>query len=568
MSEQEKQTQNNDQLMIIPAHYLLYVAGAGLLIALSVGLMQPEFNVVGWSGLALTLLALLGWALLAPDQLKAVLTGRGARYGGTAFVVTVVFIVALVAVYALVRDQGWRVDFSQGNNFSLTEEAISVINTLAADPTTPEINVLLFYGSTQGGVRDRAEVLLDDYVSASGGKISYEFIDPDRNPNLLSNYGAQPGQVAVVPVRDGALSPENAEVLPALTQDELTNTIISVSSSGDFRAFYLTVEDGVDFADGSPSGGTSLDSVLTEVFGWTTQSVGLVELSNPDADLLNSGADGEVLVIPGGSQPLPDDQLALITAYIDAGGSVAIFVGTNREGGESLATADNFADYLWENFGLRPSNDTIFDLQSSVQSPFNIAAGDFGQHYTSEAFIEGDALVFSLAHSIEVAEEAPANVTVTEIVRSSSSAYQKSGLDYSVELTDADISQAEDDSIGPFVLGASAINNDTGAQVIVFGSDSLLYNQYEALAAFGIRNIDGALRAIAWSSGFSDFFESIPRVFSQPTAQDAPLFATDQQLRQINFIAVFVLPFGLLALGILVWWTGREREAAAQEKGA
>ena len=37
-----------------------------------------------------------------------------------------------------------------------------------------------------------------------------------------------------------------------------------------------------------------------------------------------------------------------------------------------------------------------------------------------------------------------------------------------------------------------------------------------------------------------------------------------QMLRTINFITVILLPFGMLALGVLVWWNNRERGRASR----
>ena len=46
------------------------------------------------------------------------------------------------------------------------------------------------------------------------------------------------------------------------------------------------------------------------------------------------------------------------------------------------------------------------------------------------------------------------------------------------------------------------------------------------------------------------------------TEQDAPLVATEAELRNINLVTVVLLPFGVLAIGIFVWWRNRERETA------
>jgi len=48
-------------------------------------------------------------------------------------------------------------------------------------------------------------------------------------------------------------------------------------------------------------------------------------------------------------------------------------------------------------------------------------------------------------------------------------------------------------------------------------------------------------------------------VQQQQRPQDQPIFADEQSLRNINFITIFILPFGVLLIGVLVWWNNRER---------
>ncbi|HEX2906125.1 MAG TPA: hypothetical protein VHO69_04650, partial [Phototrophicaceae bacterium] len=95
------QTPNvNEQEAFIPPYYMLILALVGFVAAIIVLLTQPTFTVVGWGALGIGALALVAWVLMAPDQAKAILTGRTARYGGTSLVISVVFIAALIAIYA------------------------------------------------------------------------------------------------------------------------------------------------------------------------------------------------------------------------------------------------------------------------------------------------------------------------------------------------------------------------------------------------------------------------------------------------------------------------------------
>jgi hypothetical protein len=234
----------------IPPVYMLALAGIAFLIAFIVLVTQPTFTVVGWGAFGLGLLSLIIWGFMAPDQVRTLLSGRTARYGGTTILVTLLFLTALVAIYAVVKSRNIRLDLTERNEFSLTQENRDIIAGLAVEPNTPNIRILAFYGSAQAAQRDQATILFDDYVRANS-KISYEFIDPDRNPNLVTTYEVtRPGQIVVVPL-DAAGSPINdrKQDVSFLTQEELSNAILRVSAAGDFRAYFVTTDAGRSRSD-------------------------------------------------------------------------------------------------------------------------------------------------------------------------------------------------------------------------------------------------------------------------------------------------------------------------------
>lgn len=571
MAEETKTTQANQQLAVIPPGLLLIIAAIGALIALVVALTQPEFNVVGWGGLGLAGLALLAWALMSPEQLKALFTGRGFRFGGVALLVTVVFLVALVAIYVIVRSQNLRLDVSQTDNFSLREDVRNIVNTLGADPTVPEIRILSFFNVTQAGQRDRNEVLLQDFVDASGGKFSYEFIDPDRNPLLTQEYGVTSGQTVIAPLNaEGEPDTESLEVLPFFTQEEIINGILRISLSGDFRAYFLTVQDGFSIEDTSGSGLSRLNETLTDNLRWTTQQLSIPELVDAEGNSIlgDEAANGEVLVIPGGSAALADEQAQVIIDYLDSGGSVVSFASLNIDGEPTLMTADNIAGYLWDNFGFRLREDVVIDQANAFQSPLNVIVTDITQGNTISQLITDSSgglpgfLLFDVSNTIEIKPNLPPNVTITELARTSPSSYTKPINDLTAlgqQLTPEDIRQRDEDPTGPFTVAVMAENSETGARLVVFGSETVPLNSQFELSASLVQNFYAGLGSLIWGARFEEFFENVPQVAAITRPQDVPLFASDQQLRNINFVTVLLMPFGILFLGVMVWWNGRER---------
>ena len=90
---------------------------------------------------------------------------------------------------------------------------------------------------------------------------------------------------------------------------------------------------------------------------------------------------------------------------------------------------------------------------------------------------------------------------------------------------------------------------------------------YDDQVVFAVlQNLDNfpvAFNSLVWATKFNDFFAAT-NIVSAQKPQDAPIFADQQTIRNINFLTVFILPFGILAIGIFVWWNNRERARAAR----
>lgn len=561
MSEQTPNTapEHREEEPFIPPSYLLILVGVGLLVALAVFFTQPSFTVVGWGGLGIAALSLIAWVVTAPEQARAALTGRTARFGGTSLLVTLVVIVALIAVYVLVRQQSWRLDLSERDTFSLTDEARQAVAGIGADPNAPQIKLIAFYDSTQSGRRDQDTLLLEDYRQASGGRITYEFINPDQNPALAQQYGVTtPGSIVVVALLDDAGTPdiENAEVVNFLTQDQLTNAVLRVAASGDFRAYFLSVDGGFSISDTGDTGLSTLSTILTDQLDWTTQEVTFFQLLAPDSDinLLDPAADASVLIIAGGSAPLGDAEISFLRHYLENGGRLVVFGAANFTGDYvSLATDPALNSLLAEVAGISFSDNLVLDPSLSIQSPTIPVAVDLNSasFITTNGVSAQSGLVFEVPHSIAAAPFE--GVTIDELARSTENAFAKT--DYAAVLR-GEVTQAEGDAQGPFVLAASAANSATGARVVLFGSASIPINAFAF--ANNIANLNVALNSLVWATNFNDFFTQIT-VQSPQLPQDTPVFVDQQTASLINLLTIFVLPFGVLLVGVLVWWNSRPR---------
>ena len=368
------------------------------------------------------------------------------------------------------------------------------------------------------------------------------------------------GNIFVVRLdENGDADLSSIESVPFLDQNEITNAIISATALGDFRAYFIQVRDGLEARDNAIGFG-EVTSLLETRLRWTILESNLLDIStgNDSINLTDWSADGQVVVVPGGTEPLPDADLQVLTDYLDAGGDMVVFSAFNTEGQDSLATADNFSDYMWENFGVRVNNDLVIEPGMQVQSIVDFQTTIFSQGFAQELFEGNNVIVFRLAHSIEIAETPPENVEVNIIARTTSVGYAKEGINFQNEVTQADIEQTDDDATGSFVTAVRAENTETGAKIVIWGSENIAYPIYIE----PVMNRAATFASFYWATDYLEFFNNIPEVVTQPPSALVPLFADEQQLRTLNFVTVIFIPFGILGLGVLVWWNNREKEIA------
>lgn len=551
-----RDTHPEDQPFLPPRSLLLLALAAGLaaLVAFATGAEAA----IAWGALGIAVLALAGWALTAPQELRAVLTGRTLRFGGTSLLVTLVVLAALVAIYTFVRQANLSVTLSESNEYALSPEGRAAIAAIGADPTLPQVHVTTFISATQAGIRDQLELLMAEYESVSQGKVISEFVDLDRNPLRAEQMGASnPNQQFVTRLNaEGEPDVEEGELLRFFSQDNLTNAILRNAVAGDFRTWFIKVEDGPGMNASGPEGLSTLSIGLEQQLDWTNREVPLLDFTRPERELrLNDPAiDGEIMIIAGGSQPLAGPELAVLTDYLTDGGKLILLAAPGLETGSAMLAADAaLGDWLFQHFGLRFRNDMVLDRSQAFQTPLYPVSTDMdAYHRITQPYSRGFALIFEAPHSIEIAEEPPPAVTVTALASSSADSYSKT--DFSAVLA-GEIEPDEASRTGPLVLAAVAENSETGARVVLFGSTSLPANGFTGIN--GVANFDVAVDSIFWATDFEDWFSQV-NIQSAARPQDAPLFADAQSIALINVITSLLLPFGVLAIGALVWYSNRE----------
>ncbi|MCA9914699.1 MAG: Gldg family protein [Anaerolineae bacterium] len=575
MSTPQPTTPNPEQEPIIPPSVLLIIAAVSFLLAVGVLFTQTDFGVVGFGALGVGIISLVVWAAMNPDDFMNLLRGRAVSFGGTAILVSVLVIIASIVLYAVIDSAGLFVDLTAREEYSLNDEVGDIITAIGSDPASPQVRLIGFYDVNQAAERDRVEVLLDEIATLSNGKVSYEFIDLNRAPQVAELY-ADPdtgtpvtsGQIVVAPIdpATGEPDPEQSQIVSAANsfslQYELTNVLISVTAGGDFRAYFLALPDTVDMEATDNSGGSTLTDILTENFNWQVESINPLAITGdePQVVLNDPVANGEVVVITGGSQPLPDDVFTSLTTYLENGGDL-VLLGFISLDGQPLIAADNLSNYLYEHYGVRVNDDLVIDRVNSIQDYFTMLITEFGAHpITTGLGVNADSgVALNLVHSIDIADTLPPGVTVTPLLTTSDQAYSRTGIDLTQEIDPQSLLPTANDEVGQKVLAVAIEDSNTGTR-IVLGSRDWAYNAYWDLYP-SVVNGELLRRSMFWAASYEDFFSALVNITPQQNVDEfnVPLVITNEDARLLGFVSLLLLPFGVLGAGILQWWLRRSR---------
>ena len=277
-----------------------------LLAALAAGglyIVQREFSLAVKISLALIPLGLALFALLDPERLRRMLTGRQARYGSNALIVTLAFLGLLIVVNYLVHENNKRWDLTEDKNNTLAQETLDTLAKLS-NP----VHVQAFF--TAQASTDTAEQLLSRYEEFGNGKFTYEFINPDTDP-----VAAEKANIT----RDGSLVAvmgERQEPVSYVTEEDLTNSLVRLMSSGQKNVYFLTGH-GERSPDGTDDAAYSqLEARLTDK-NYTIQTL----------NLLTQGAipaDADLLIVAGPVQPLLEGEVQAIASYLNTGGKLIL----------------------------------------------------------------------------------------------------------------------------------------------------------------------------------------------------------------------------------------------------
>jgi ABC-type uncharacterized transport system involved in gliding motility auxiliary subunit len=511
------------------------LAPLGLLIALlailaSGGLyiVQREFSLAVKISLGISVIGLALFALLDPDRARRALTGRQARYGSNALVISLAFLGILIVINYLVVNNNKRWDLTEDKQNSLAQETLDTLKAL------PEpVHVQAFF--TNNFPSDSASRLLDNYAQNSEGKFTFEFINPDTQPMI-----AQQASIT----RDGSLlvtMGDTRSIVDTASETDLTNALVRLMSGSTKQIYFLTGHGERDPNGSSENAYSKLRQALTDK-NYNVSVVSLLAQSSIPVD-------ADLLVVAGPTEPLLAGEVKQLSQYLEDGGALMILWEPSLlvNFGE---TPDLLSEYLLDDWGILVGDDVIVDLvgQQYMGQPFMAVGTEMASHQITNS-MEGLATFFFTARTVSV-DEVKEGITLTELVKTSTDSWAETNLQGMKNQEDPVFDP--DDRQGPLPLVIVAENTSTTSRLIVVGdADFTSDNSY---SLYG--NSDLMLNAIDWAVGQEDV---IALTVKETTTRSLTLTPSTTTLGLLFLISVIVLPLSALVLGAVAFVYRRRR---------
>ncbi len=464
---------------------------------------------------------------------------RASRYGSAAVLTTALGITILGLLGFLASRNPVRFDWSESGVHSLSEQTRKVLGGLGQD-----VDVTAFVPAGEAApVRE----LLGRYAYESP-RFKVEFADPTARPDLVEKLGVAPDKLGKGLVR--VAIGKDAVELSELDEEKITNALVKLTRQSTKKVYFLEGHGERPLkgegADGKEGFSRAAEALRNENYQVET----LVLAQKGDVP-----EDANVVILAGPNRALPEEEHAAIERYLERKGSLLVLV-------DPRSKVDLGVDL--ERYGVSLGDDVVVDR---MQGFFGRAATPFAGEYAGHPITEGlrEVTLFHVARSVRPTDAARSRYT--EIVKTSPDSWAEKDLEAffgegKAELSETDLKgpvslavagkpvvKGADDALPPGHPGVPEEKKvEGGPRLVVFGDSDFAANQL--LDSY--RNRDLFVNSVNWLLGDVEAISVRPNV-SRPSRVEL----SGQQLSDIRYLALFVLPEAIAFLGVLAWWSRR-----------
>ena len=429
----------------------------------------------------------------------------------------VILILGLINWVGIVYSQQWDLTENQIN--TLSEQSQNIVAKLEQP-----LEVLIF----DRQLDPELENLLQNYRRYSE-RFRFRLIDPEQQIGLAQQYGVK--SLGEIYLRYGEKQQKlSADNLPSgvLTEAQLTNGIAKIKRDRPIDIYFL-----------QGHGEASLELVE----GGLAQAVQILTARGNNVNTLNLAQSGKIpddadlIVVAGATRKLLAAEVSTLQQYLKTGGSLLLLLSPNVDIGITP---------ILQNWGIEPDRRLVVDGSgaSSVMGfgPGVAIVNNYGEHPIAASFGDGITL-FPEASPLKIIEKA--EVESTPLTITSQQTWAESDLQ-AEEIT----FDASTDLSGPLNIAIASIRQQPQpARLVVFGSTTFATNGWFEQQLNG----DLLLNAINWLVG-----EDRDTLTIRPQEPaNRRLNLSSLQAGVISWLALRIMPFLALVVGVVLWWKSR-----------
>jgi ABC-type uncharacterized transport system involved in gliding motility auxiliary subunit len=364
------------------------------------------------------------------------------------------------------------------------------------------------------------QTLLNDYSNRSGGKISFEFIDPEARPGDAISAGITETGTIVYQMGD---KKQNST---GTTEKDITTALVKLERPGK-KAYFTTGH-----------GERSLDGFGPQDYGTIKQGLERDNYATAPLNLVTGRTvpdDADEVIIAGPTNPFLSEEKDALKAYLDGGGKLIVVIGANSK----TDLNDLLAPYQ---VSFNPT--VVVDQAKGLpQDPRVVVVDSYGTQAITKDL--RDLTFFPVSAYITYASNAQ-GITVTPLAQSSDQSWANTNPQQ--------IQRQDSDPKGPLALAvaveaAPPAGGGNAARLVLFGSPDLVSNN-------ALQQVPGNqtlfLNAANWVAEQDNLID-----IRAPDTQPRTLVLTAPQMNLVAYSSFLFLPLAVLAAGAAVWWFRR-----------
>lgn len=502
---------------------------------------------------------LIGLALLATfavfdwETVKNLLDRRSTRYGANAAVMVLVLIGILTFVNLIGSRYSKRFDTTATQRFSLADLTVSVLEELKQG-----VHIVGFFRSTgaEAGLQHELNDMLNQYQYHSN-HISYEFIDPDREPSLAKQYNITAYGTIVFE------STGKTEHVTRINEETITNALVKVTREGQKTIYFLEGhgEHNINLTD--QTGYNKIQQLLQNQSYITTSLSLLTESAVPE--------DCNVLIIAGSKKNLLAGEQVAVRNYLERGGRALIMVNP-----DFLTESADFSSLL-ASWKVKIGDNIVVDRSAVGRLPgmneFMPAVMQYPPHAITRT-LGGTVSFFPLVRSIEPAAASHDTLEIRIIAMTGPRSWAESAFpktreaaeemgDYTPELDSNNdepgpipiavaitaaprtLTRKDMTTLTPQEIALRPEEHELKTRIVVIGNSTFADNTNIGLPG----NSDLMMNIVNWLAEEEDLLAI------RPKSSDTRLIQISlSQMWDIFILTGVLAPIGILIIGVVVWW--------------